>query len=220
DDPNRIEAGLLYVLNEQARAGHVYVPRCSLEQEAVDALGRVVASQMEGALQRLAQRREVKVEGDRVYLTLLWDAETGVADRIACLSRTPGSIGDVRTVTVGANGVELSPEQRDAVVLALRNKVSVLTGGPGTGKTVTTKTVVRALEELGCQYALCSPTGRAAKRLAETTGRYAQTVHRLLEYNPERGFRYDSTNPLPVDFVVVDEASMLDTQLAAHLLSA
>ncbi len=220
DAPERIEAGLLHVLGEQARAGHVYVPRCSLEREAVDALGRVVAAHLGGALQRLTRARRVKVERDRVYLASLWEAETEVAKRITELSRTPGSIGDVRTVKVGANGIELSPEQRDAVVLALGNKVTVLTGGPGTGKTVTMKAVVRALEELRCQYELCSPTGRAAKRLSETTGRYAQTVHRMLGYNPEQGFHFDSTNPLPVDFVVVDEASMLDTQLAAHLLAA
>jgi exodeoxyribonuclease V alpha subunit len=220
DAPERIEAGLLHVLREQSRAGHVYVPRCSLEQEATETLGRVVAPHLAGTLERLARDRSVQVEGDRVYLASLWQAETEVAERVACLLSTPTSTGDVRTVTVDAEGVELSPEQRDAVALALRNKVTVLTDGPGTGKTVTMQALVRALEELRCHYELCSPTGRAARRLAETTGRYAQTVHRLLGYNPEEGFHYDGANPLPVDFVVVDEASMLDVHLTAHLLAA
>ncbi|RLC80271.1 MAG: ATP-dependent RecD-like DNA helicase, partial [Chloroflexi bacterium] len=96
----------------------------------------------------------------------------------------------------------------------------VLTGGPGTGKTETVRIIIAALRALKKHYALCAPTGRAAKRLAEATGRPAQTIHRLLEYNPEAGFVRDERDPLTVDYLIVDEASMLDLELAHHLLEA
>jgi exodeoxyribonuclease V alpha subunit len=116
--------------------------------------------------------------------------------------------------------IELSAEQREAVRVALTHKVTVLTGGPGTGKTVTVRTIIAALEAVGGRYALAAPTGRAAKRLAEATGRSAQTVHRLLEYSPREGFRRNEENPLPADLLIVDEASMLDLLLTHHLLKA
>jgi exodeoxyribonuclease V alpha subunit len=114
----------------------------------------------------------------------------------------------------------LSSQQRQAVTTALRHKMTVLTGGPGTGKTVTLRTVIASLEALSGSYALCAPTGRAAKRMAEATSRPAKTVHRLLEYSPQDGFRRNDHNPLNVDCLVVDEASMLDLLLTNHLLKA
>jgi exodeoxyribonuclease V alpha subunit len=119
------------------------------------------------------------------------------------------------------SAIELSAEQREAVRAALTHKVTVLTGGPGTGKTVSVRTVIGALEAMGCHYALCAPTGRAAKRLSEATGRPAKTVHRLLEYSsPMEGFRRNEENPLAVDCLIVDESSMLDLLLTNHLLKA
>jgi exodeoxyribonuclease V alpha subunit len=106
------------------------------------------------------------------------------------------------------------------VQAALTHKVTVLTGGPGTGKTVSVRTLIGALEALGCRYALCAPTGRAAKRLSEATDRPAKTVHRMLEYSPMDGFRRNEENPLEVDCLIVDESSMLDLLLTNHLLKA
>jgi exodeoxyribonuclease V alpha subunit len=105
---------------------------------------------------------------------------------------------------------KLSPEQQEAVRIALSNPVSVLTGGPGTGKTTAIKALITALELGQKKYALASPTGRAAKRLSEATGRLASTIHRLLGFSPGEGFKFNASNPLPVDILVVDEASMLD----------
>jgi exodeoxyribonuclease V alpha subunit len=107
---------------------------------------------------------------------------------------------------------------------AITGKVTVLTGGPGTGKTQAVRAIVRALEWtkgwFDAPYALCAPTGRAAKRLSETTGRPAQTVHRLLGYNPEKGFLHTASHPLSLSYLIVDEASMLDLSLTHHLLQA
>jgi exodeoxyribonuclease V alpha subunit len=116
--------------------------------------------------------------------------------------------------------LELAPQQAEAVQAAIDNKVTVLTGGPGTGKTTTLRALLDLLDRSGHTYALSSPTGRAAKRLAEATGREAKTVHRMLEFNPGEGFGRHEGNPLDADLIVVDEASMLDLLLANSLLKA
>jgi exodeoxyribonuclease V alpha subunit len=114
----------------------------------------------------------------------------------------------------------LSNEQHAAIEMALTHPVSILTGGPGTGKTTCLKALINTLENQHKKYALASPTGRAAKRLSEATGRSAKTIHRLLEYSPLEGFKHNDENPLDLDFLVVDEASMLDLLLTNHLLKA
>jgi exodeoxyribonuclease V alpha subunit len=114
----------------------------------------------------------------------------------------------------------LSEEQRRAVDTAVQNKVTVLTGGPGTGKTTTLRALLDLLDQNSRSYLLASPTGRAAKRLAEATGRPAKTIHRLLEFNPGQGFGRNEENPLDADMIVIDEASMLDLVLANNLLKA
>jgi exodeoxyribonuclease V alpha subunit len=120
----------------------------------------------------------------------------------------------------GAHRPRLSPQQQQAVIAAVSHKVTVLTGGPGTGKTTTLRTLLDLLDRHRLTYALASPTGRAAKRLTETTGREARTVHRLLEFKPGEGFGRNESNPLDVDMVIIDEASMLDLVLANSLARA
>jgi exodeoxyribonuclease V alpha subunit len=168
-------------------------------------------------------------EEQAVYLTPFYYGEVGAAGRLAALAESPTTcLGRFHSVDWDAlltqvsrdSDLELSTEQREAVQAALTHKVTVLTGGPGTGKTVTVRTIIAALEALGGRYALCAPTGRAAKRLAEASGRAAQTVHRLLEFSPMEGFRRNEENLLPVDLLIVDEASMLDVLLTHHLLKA
>jgi len=114
----------------------------------------------------------------------------------------------------------LSEEQQSVVRMAIDNQVSILTGGPGTGKTTCLKALITALEAQHKRYALASPTGRAAKRLSEATARPASTIHRLLEFSPVEGFKHNEENPLDIDFLVVDEASMLDLLLTNNLLKA
>ena len=168
-------------------------------------------------------------EEQAVYLAPFYYGEVGVTNRLRDLLEDNGTrLAPFRSVdwdallaqvTRGA-AVDLSDEQRHAIRAALTNKVTVLTGGPGTGKTVTVRTVIAALEVFHRRYALCAPTGRAAKRLSEATDRPAKTVHRLLEYSPRQGFQRNQENPLKVDCLIVDEASMLDLLLANRLLKA
>jgi exodeoxyribonuclease V alpha subunit len=168
-------------------------------------------------------------ETHAVYLTPFYYGEVGVTNRLRALVESPATrLLPFRSVDWDAllaqvtrgSEIELSPQQHEAVRAALTHKVTVLTGGPGTGKTVSVRTVIAALEAMGCRYALCAPTGRAAKRLSEATDRPAKTVHRLLEYSPVDGFRRNEENPLGVDCLIVDESSMLDLLLTNHLLKA
>ncbi len=161
-----------------------------------------------------------------VFLTPFYVSETAVADRLHALAHAAPASGVseqlLRTITprVGNSNAELSSEQTSAIRMALTSPLSVLTGGPGTGKTTALKALIAILEAAHKTYALASPTGRAAKRLSEATGRPAGTIHRLLGFSPGEGFKYSGDNPLPVDFLVVDEASMLDLILTHHLLKA
>ncbi|MDJ0753367.1 MAG: ATP-dependent RecD-like DNA helicase [Ardenticatenaceae bacterium] len=163
-----------------------------------------------------------------VYLTPMYYAEVGVTNRIRRMVESGTS--RVRhgqrhpqgrlPLTARPGGPNLSSEQTMAVETALENKVTVLTGGPGTGKTTTLRALLDELDSRGNTYALASPTGRAAKRLSEATGRPAKTIHRLLEFKPGEGFTRDEDNPLAADMIVIDETSMLDMVLANSLLRA
>lgn len=246
DAPSRVQAGVAHTLSELADEGHVYTP----EPELVDEAARLLEVPPELVTDAIAAldadeivRRETLVyppadgqpqglslhEERAVYLAPFYYGEVGVARRVQALAESHTTRlarfrrvdGDalLAQVTRGSD-IELSPQQREAVRAALTHKVTVLTGGPGTGKTVTVRTVIGALETLGGHYALCAPTGRAAKRLSEATDRPAKTIHRLLEYSPQEGFRRNEQNPLGVDCLIVDEASMLDLLLTHHLLKA
>ncbi len=153
-----------------------------------------------------------------IYLTPLYFGEKGVADRLKSLAHAHPS-GRTMNQPLFSNQ-QLSDEQQSAIQMALTHPVSVLTGGPGTGKTTCLKALITTLESQGRKYALASPTGRAAKRLSEATGRPARTIHRLLEFSPVEGFKHNNENPLDLDFLVVDEASMLDLLLTNNLLKA
>ena len=238
DHPSRIEAGVVYALNELINDGNVYAPRDILSARAVELLG-VSADLIPPALERLTAEERIRpdlIPFDRstppsaspsvsearagygspvIYLTPLYYGEKGVAERLKALTAAPSAPSQ----TVFPDPT-LSPEQQAAVQMALRSPVSVLTGGPGTGKTTCLKALIAALDAQGTSYALASPTGRAAKRLAEATGQPAKTIHRLLEPSPTLGFKRNTENPLEIDFLVVDEASMLDLLLTNHLLKA
>ena len=241
DHPSRIEAGIVFALNETINEGHVFVPRENLAQRAVELL-EVPAELIPPALERLAQEDRIRTDmvplntkpsetgkpaiGEAagmygsavIYLTPLYFGEKGVADHLKELANNSSA----NRIMNGSLFVDeqLSEEQRSAIEMALTNPVSVLTGGPGTGKTTCLKALISALETQGVKYALASPTGRAAKRLSEATGKPARTIHRLLEFSPVEGFKHNDENPLDLDFLVVDEASMLDLLLTNNLLKA
>ncbi len=242
DHPSRIEAGVVYALNEMNNAGHVYLPETELVEAAVELLA-VDAGQISPAIERLAQAELVKPEVlplnalpassaqkvaesgggygvQVVYPAPFYYGEIGTARRLAALAAAlPSRLADIPPAFLPIDP-QLSPEQQQAIRTAISHPVSVLTGGPGTGKTTALKALIAILEMSKKRYALCSPTGRAAKRLSEATGRPASTIHRLLDYSPTRGFVHNEENPLNVDMLVVDETSMLDLLLANNLLKA
>jgi exodeoxyribonuclease V alpha subunit len=231
DHPTRIEAGVLYLLEEMVGEGHVYAPSELLADRAVNLL-EVDRSQVREGLERLLAAEMVQfdqppisIEGggeaqQAVYLMPYYYAEIGVARRLTELADAfPPRLSDIPPLFTPISEA-LSEQQAEAVRVVLSSPVSVLTGGPGTGKTTSIQALISVVESAGKRFALASPTGRAAKRLSEATGKPASTLHRLLEYSPVEGFTRDADNPLKIDLLVVDEASMLDVLLANSLLRA
>ncbi|MBP7691922.1 MAG: ATP-dependent RecD-like DNA helicase [Anaerolineales bacterium] len=233
--PARLEAGLAYALSEQADDGHVFVPQAELLETSA-ALLEVPAELLPAALDRLETDGRIRRDtlaaapSPAVYLAPFYQAEVNAAGRLRALLHAPATrLAEFQGAdweqlfrqTAEPNApVTLSAEQRAAVQTALTSKVCVLTGGPGTGKTTTLRAVIRLLELQQHPVALASPTGRAAKRLSEATGRPAQTLHRLLGFSPLEGFTVNEHNRLPAHVVVVDEVSMLDLLLFNNLLKA
>ena len=225
----RAEAGIIHVLSELVDQGHVYYPYEELMDKAASLL-EVDRGTVDAALASLVEQRRVVLEEQQdnraVYLTPLHVAEANVAKRLRNLLESPRQLIqiDVERAIQWAQqaiGIELAEMQKETIRRAITSKVLVLTGGPGTGKTTLVNCLIRILERKGLRILLASPTGRAAKRLSEVTGREAKTIHRLLEYSPkEGGFKRNEDNQLEADLVIIDEASMVDILLMNHLLKA
>ncbi|MEV6791506.1 ATP-dependent RecD-like DNA helicase [Streptomyces sp. NPDC051320] len=239
DSPERVKAGLQYALSQSTEQGHCFLPEEQLIAEAVKLLqvdtGLVIDCLAELAAEEGVVRERVPgPEGGEewvtaVYLVPFHRAELSLSAQLLRLLRTEEdrmpAFRDVDWDTAlswlaARTGAELAPEQQAAVRLALTEKVAVLTGGPGCGKSFTVRSVVELARVKKAKVVLAAPTGRAAKRLAELTGADASTVHRLLELKPGGDAAYDRDRPLDADLVVVDEASMLDLLLANKLVKA
>ena len=227
EDPQRLEAGLLFELAHNLNNGHSFLPRRKLI-EATAILLDVSGGLLEPCLEALAGRGEVVCE-DGVYLPALYDAECYVAWRVREMSRSellpPDDLDKLIARIQRDQGIRYAPQQREAVELAACRQVMLLTGGPGTGKTTSLRGVLALFETLGLETALAAPTGRAAKRLGELCGTEASTIHRLLEtgFDPHSGrlvFSHGEDDPLKADAVIVDETSMVDVPLMAALLAA
>ena len=234
DAEERLRAGLQHVLGEATEQGHCYLPRAELIKRAAEALGVEDHTRLAASVEALLNEGLLKLEhhpddplaDDAIYLPPLWQAERNVARRLRALLEKSVRV-DVKRVNAwidrftGARDIALSEEQRAAVLLAASSRVMILTGGPGTGKTTTTRVIVALFHAMNKRVLLASPTGRAAQRLSEVAGEEACTIHRLLEFDPSRmGFRRDETNPLEADVIIVDEASMIDVLLANSLTRA
>jgi exodeoxyribonuclease V alpha subunit len=236
NSPFRVDAALLWVLSEAANEGHCYL-RPSLIVERLIGKGGIIAASavkvedVAESNQRLIDDGRCVREGDCVYLKRLWLAEKAVAAKVKALTKRKIELIDAADTLnmLLANietrdSVEYASAQRKAIIGALRNPLSIITGGPGTGKTTAINAIVEIYKKLYPQnyLYLCAPTGRAAKRMSEATGREAKTIHRLLRYNPNTGgFEYGADMPLPgPGLIIVDEASMIDVELAAVLLAA
>lgn len=243
DHPSRMEAGVAFALGEMTDDGHVYAPQRVLVERSKELLD-VTEDHILPALERLSQDERIHQEriplrgetkaasGQRVredghdyaqhavYLTPLYFGETGVAKRLRGLAHAlPSRLSDLPPDFIALDP-GLSPEQHIAIKTALSHPVSILTGGPGTGKTTCVQALIAVVENAKKSFALASPTGRAAKRLSEATGHPASTIHRLLGFTPGEGFKHNADKPLAIDLLVVDECSMLDLLLANNLLKA
>ena len=232
DDPQRIEAAIQFELDHNADNGHVFLPRNKL-LAATAALIGVDGPCLEEGLDNLIERVEVVQEEiagvTACYPTHLYTAECYVAMRLGEMCRgeiaPPARLNKLIESSEREQDLTYADRQREAVELAATRQVMLLTGGPGTGKTTVLKGVLTLIEQLGLETALAAPTGRAAKRLGETCGQDASTIHRLLgtQLDPFSGtlvFTKNQDDPLDVDAVIVDETSMVDISLMAALLAA
>ena len=230
NDPRRCRSGILYTLSQLSDEGHVYAEREQLiaaaktllqaeEQPITDTLNQMIASE-DVILDRIDSSEE-----QAIYLPPFYYAEVGVANKLRrLLQAQTGNLFD-RATTVADDSSRMGQIEYDAVQLsairkAILSKVMVLTGGPGTGKTTTTLGIIASFESLGQRILLAAPTGRAAKRMSEATGKEAKTIHRLLEFNPAEGYKRNDENPLDGDVLIVDECSMIDIILMNSLLKA
>lgn len=223
--PLRARAGILHLLDAIQTEGHVYYPRDGLLEKARELLG-VDAATLSRTLEELTRSRDVAIEEDRVYPAAMVHTENMVASRLRNLMSASRFLPSIKVDAAVSwierrMGMEFSEAQRQAIAAAVDHKVLIITGGPGTGKTTLLRGLIEILEAKKLRVLLAAPTGRAAKRLAEATGREAKTLHRLLEFSPAGGgFQRGTARPLEAEFVVVDEVSMVDISLMNHLLAA
>ncbi len=230
DSPLRARAGIEHVLLEYTSQGHCACPRDELVRLGAEALGIPLEVLEEAVLHGLAEKRLVLearlAENPLVYLAPLHRAETELAEDLRRLmeGENPCAGADPTKALAwvqAETGMELAPQQREAVRMALQNKVLVVTGGPGVGKTTLVNALIRLFKARKLSVRLAAPTGRAAKRMSEATGGEAKTLHRLLQFDPATGgFKHDRAHPLKGDVFILDETSMLDLSMAHQVLRA
>ncbi len=231
DSDFRIRSGILYVLMQAAMEGHTYLPQAELTVRAVELLGvddqMVEKNYMDLAI---ARRIVIKQQGEdmQIYASLYYNMEHNIAVLLRQLNvRHDVLRSELKTKIAGIEkkaGMALDELQYEAVCEAVQNGFLIITGGPGTGKTTTINSIIRFFEMEGIDFMLAAPTGRAAKRMSETTGYEARTIHRMLELNGgiegDAGFDRNESNPLETDAIIIDEMSMVDVTLMHSLLKA
>lgn len=233
DSPLRVKAAIKYVLSKSAGNGHTYLPKDKLIETCMNFL-EVGESKVNDAIMSLATSRQIvvdKINGDiNIYNYPLYISELGCAKRIIEISsekvpyRKEDFEGDIKKYE-DENNITFAEEQKEAIVEGVKNNMCIITGGPGTGKTTIIKCIIKIFERMGLTVVLAAPTGRAAKRITETTGYEAKTIHRLLEMEfidseDTPSFEKNEDDPLEADAIIIDEASMIDISLMYSFLRA
>ena len=225
----RVRAGISFALAEAQSEGHCGLPTeelCSLAEKLLEVPSDLIETAITLELQEKALVKDRIEDRDCVFLAGLYQAEKAIGERLLQIARGKPAWPAIETAKAipwieTKIGFTLAESQKEAVGLALASKALVITGGPGTGKTTIVNAILKILKAKDVSMLLCAPTGRAAKRMTETTGLEAKTIHRLLEADPKRGgFLKDQDNPLDTDLLVIDEASMVDVPLMHALLKA
>jgi exodeoxyribonuclease V alpha subunit len=231
-DPNsyeRCRAGIFYTLNQLSNAGHCYALREQLVSEAVKMLDLeegLIGTSIQRMIAEKSLISDISDQDDAIYLPPFYFSEEGIAERIKKIIATNQTFKPTIDIKKFIDeiqrdcGIVYDKVQLDAIKTAVESKFMILTGGPGTGKTTTTLAIIRVFQKMGASCLLAAPTGRAAKRLSETTGMEAKTIHRLLEYKPNEGYKRNKENPLECDVLIIDETSMVDIILMYNLLKA
>lgn len=221
DDWRRCMAGVLYNLKQFSLQGHCFATEEQLLKETTTLL-EVKEENIKNAVTHLELNNQIIIDDDRIYLPMYYHAERYVARKLKQLNEYPSTwlpSLDINCICP-ESGITFDPIQTRAILFSVKSRVMVLTGGPGTGKTTTTKGIIDALTKTKCSVLLAAPTGRAAKRMKESTGLEAKTIHRLLEYSPQEGYQRNEDNPLKGDVLIIDECSMIDILLMNSLLRA
>ncbi len=231
----RVQAGILYSINEATNNGHLYLELNNAQKNVIKILELEEAQAVDlikKALRELYNQDKIKLieHNEKHFITLpkFYFSEKGIASKIFKLNKTPSKTEQIfdiskvyNQIRVPDNSICLNEEQQKGILTCLQNKITIITGGPGTGKTTLTKKLLDVLEENKVSFKLAAPTGRAAKRMFESTHRNTSTLHRLLEFNPTiMGFNKNEQDALDLDFLVIDEASMIDVFLMHSVLKA
>lgn len=231
--PDRIMQGILFTLNQSLGSGHTYLPKRILIEQSVKILG-IESKYVENGIMDLAYDQKIHLENMNgeilIYLMMYYICENGVCKEIIKLSQHETkdlriNIEEEIKVVEKEDGISLANNQILAVKESINNGVTIITGGPGTGKTTTINTIIKIFENNDQKVLLCAPTGRAAKRMSETSNKEAKTIHRLLEMgfatdSDELVFFKDEEDPIDADVIILDEASMVDIILMYNLLKA